>query len=72
MTTVLHFRASTRTVSRRSSPSGEACEIIIFPGVRIERHDQASTVDLSYRMPRPSGDEQRDGLGGTPRPRRTN
>jgi hypothetical protein len=72
MSTVLRFRASTRTESRKPSKAGRACEIVIFPGVRIERHDPAAALDLGYRLPHPAGAEDFDGMGGTPRPRRTN
>jgi hypothetical protein len=64
MGTVLEFKAAIRT-----APSGtddgdrEACEIVIFPGVRIERSD----LDLSHRLRNSAG---RDDFGG-PRPRKT-
>jgi hypothetical protein len=42
------------------------CEVVIFPGVRIERHE----VDLSHRLFDSTGSDF-DDFGGKPRPRKT-
>jgi hypothetical protein len=46
MSTVLQFRTPTRSGAAQAPLSGP-CEIVIFPGVRIERHaePQSSTTD---------------------------
>jgi hypothetical protein len=69
MSTVLRFRASTRTDSHGPPRDGRACEIVIFPGVRIERGNQGVALDLGHRI-HPAG-ENFDGVGGSPQPRRT-
>jgi hypothetical protein len=66
--TLLQFNAPARKVPR-SAPAGAdgdiACEVVIFPGVRIERHD----LDLSHRVRDSIGQPGLD--GGGKRPRRT-
>ena len=62
MGTVLTFN---RNEAARSGPPPDApCEIVIFPGVRIERE----TVDLSHRLRPPSGGGD---FGGKRRRRKT-
>jgi hypothetical protein len=68
MGTILQFNSPARKAPR-PAPAGPddeiACEVVIFPGVRIERHD----LDLSHRVRDSIG---RPGLdGGGRRPRRT-
>ena len=65
MSTVLQFRQSLqrpRTIAGVTKP----CEVVIFPGVRIERHE----VDLAHRLLDSAG-KNFDDLGGKPRPRKT-
>ncbi len=71
MGTVLAFgqpdKASQRRARRRRN---HRCEIVIFPGVRIERHE----LDLGHRLRKSAGEDQFDGfdgLGGNGRPRKT-
>jgi hypothetical protein len=65
MGTILQFRASNRQDTPRTHGAGP-CEIVIFPGVRIERHDDS--VDLAARLSDPKGSF--NGFGGR-RPRKT-
>jgi len=71
MGTLLPFKASARTPSSSEAvttdgPSG--CEVVIFPGVRIERHESTDlALDLSHRLCDSAG---RDDFGGH-RPRKT-
>ena len=65
---VLQFKPLTRTVVPWAGPGARPdCEIIIFPGVRIERH----ALDLSHRLRNSAGRDDFDGIGGGRRPRRT-
>lgn len=64
MATILQLDASRRPKAERPPPGAAApCEIVIFPGVRIERHG----LDLGHRV--------RDTVGrsgsGARRPRKT-
>ncbi len=64
MATILRLDSSRRPKAERPPPGMTAsCEIVIFPGVRIERHD----LDLGHRV--------RDTVGrsgsGSRRPRKT-
>jgi hypothetical protein len=55
--------------ARRDRPAAKAegkGEVVIFPGVRIERHD----IDLSHRVRDSAGRGDLDGVGGR-RPRKT-
>jgi hypothetical protein len=57
--------------ARRQPPAGEGaeavrCDIVIFPGVRIERHG----IDLAHRVRDSAGHDDFDGIGGG-RPRKT-
>jgi hypothetical protein len=63
MSTVLEFRNTARPGRRRDGDA--ACEIVIFPGVRIEREPPA-TLDLAHRLRASLAME--DG-GGDDRPR---
>lgn len=45
MGTVVRFAVGGRSAPKEA-PAGRECEIVIFPGVRIERHD----VDLGARL----------------------
>lgn len=63
MATILEFnpKRAARAAARRPSKSGGdkvSCEIVIFPGIRIERDD----FDLASRLPHPT-------KGGGPRHR---
>jgi hypothetical protein len=68
MSTVLQFRASARAEPRRPFSDGAECEIVIFPGVRVERHE-TTDIDLGHRLDTSGGDF--DGLGGGRRPRKS-
>ena len=62
MGTLLQLSAVARK-SSAAAAKGQGCEIIIFPGVRIERQD----VDLGHRLRNTAGCERFDGfdtLGG--------
>ncbi len=60
MGTVLTFKSSTRTgLAVVANRDRERCEIVIFPGVRIERHD----LDLSHRLRNSAGRDNFDGIG---------
>jgi hypothetical protein len=68
MGTILPFRTSGR--DRRRAAKGTAarpCEIVIFPGVRIERHG----FDLGYRLRDSAGRGEFDGLGPRGETRKT-
>jgi hypothetical protein len=69
MSTVLRFRASTRTGSHGPPRDGRSCQIVIFPGVRIERSNQGAALDLGHRI-QPGGEDFNDAVG-SPQPRRT-
>lgn len=68
MSTVLQFRAFGRAEPRRPFSDGAECEIVIFPGIRIERHE-AVDLDLAHRVGKAGGDF--DGLGSGRRPRKS-
>ena len=69
MGTVLQFKPSARTAFVGTGrDDGRDCEIVIFPGVRIERQD----LDLSHRLRDSAGRDDFDGIdGGGRRPRKT-
>jgi hypothetical protein len=67
MSTVLEFRPpATAKPRRRHGDESAVGEIVIFPGVRIERHD----LDLGHRVRDSAGSDDFNGLGGK-RPRKT-
>ncbi|MBN9009417.1 MAG: hypothetical protein J0H63_04530 [Rhizobiales bacterium] len=68
--------ASTRRPRRRTGRAATECQIVIFPGVRIERHADEELLDLGHRLldPVTNGDFGGfDDFGGSGRrrPRRT-
>jgi hypothetical protein len=69
MGTVLRFSATDRRPPRAPSRVQGPCEIVIFPGVRIERHG----LDLGHRIRDTAGHGDFNGLGGggKRRPRRS-
>ncbi len=67
MGTVLQFRPVRTTPARASALAQGDCEIVIFPGIRIERHD----LDLAHRLRDSTGQGDFDGLDGNHRPRAT-
>jgi hypothetical protein len=70
MGTVLNFKSSAGTArSRPAAGDRRNCEIVIFPGVRIERHDL--DLDLSHRLRDSAGRDDFGDLGGGSRPRKT-
>jgi hypothetical protein len=66
MSTVLQFRQIPQR-PRAIVGATKPCEVVIFPGVRIERHE----VDLAYRLLDSAGSKNFDDFGGKPRPRKT-
>jgi hypothetical protein len=67
MGTVLEFRPQTPARPRDRTDVLAVGEIVIFPGVRIERYD----LDLGYRLKNSAGSDDFNGLGPRPRPRKT-
>ena len=68
MGAILRFRASTRrTMPKEVAALGRPCEIVIFPGVRIERHD----LDLGHRLRDSVGRGEFGDIGGGRLPRKT-
>jgi len=51
---------------RAASAAQFPCEVVIFPGVRIERHE----LDLGHRLRDSAGHDDFDGIGGG-QPRKT-
>jgi hypothetical protein len=71
MGTLILFKSSGRSASSLPAVNEQrhACEVVIFPGVRIERHTQFERdLDLSHRICDSAG---RDDFGGGNRPRKT-
>ncbi len=67
MSTVLQFTPTAKTTSADNGRrDGGACEIVIFPGIRIERHD-----DGPHRSPDFPGGSGMDSAGDRRRPRKT-
>jgi hypothetical protein len=66
MGALLRFPQPPRRRRQRGS-KGQVCEIVIFPGVRIERHD----LDLSHRVRPTAGRTNFGALDGNGRPRKT-
>ncbi|CAN5366391.1 hypothetical protein BH10PSE9_BH10PSE9_08580 [soil metagenome] len=67
MGTIVEMKAAAARRERPAAKAGEKGEVVIFPGVRIERHD----IDLSHRVRDSAGRGDFDGLGGGRRPRKT-
>lgn len=67
MGTILSYRLIETRRPRHRTDSAENCEIVIFPGVRIERHD----LDLGMRLRDSAGADDFKTIGGNPRPRKT-
>jgi hypothetical protein len=67
MGTVVLFKTSGRTKTDEPSYAGD-CEIVIFPGVRIERSGNSDGPDARRRS---TGRGKLDGTNGRRRPRKT-
>ena len=68
MSTILNFKADRSRARRDGGPPGsERCEIVIFPGVRIERQ----SFDLGHRLRDSVGRGEFSNLGGKHRPAKT-
>jgi hypothetical protein len=68
MGTVLSFKGTIAPYPRRDQRSATlAGEIVIFPGVRIERHEREASPEKATD----SGSDGYDGLGGNGRPRKS-
>jgi hypothetical protein len=68
MGTIIQLDATTRGSARdRDTEAAQPCEIVIFPGVRIERHE----LDLGHRIVDALRGPDLDGVGGGRRPRKT-
>ena len=68
MNSVVEFRQGLPQRPRfRAGVGSKPCEVVIFPGVRIERH----AVDLAHRLVDSVGSDDFNGLGGKGRPRKS-
>jgi hypothetical protein len=67
MGTILSYRQTATRKPRSGDERQRDCEIVIFPGVRIERHD----LDLGMRLRDSAGSGDFKTIGGSPRPRKT-
>jgi len=67
MGTILSYRQTATRRPRSLTGDEQGCEIVIFPGVRIERHD----LDLGVRLRDSAGNGDFKTIGGSPRPRKT-
>lgn len=68
MGTIVHFKARRRDGAIGSrTRHNRPCDVIIFPGVRIERQG----VDLGHRLLDTAGRGPFSDIAGTRRPRRT-
>ncbi len=68
MGTVLSFKGAVAPLPRRDTRGMTTSgEVVIFPGVRIERHGQDSALPTDLD----SGDGGFDGVGGKRRPRKS-
>jgi hypothetical protein len=67
MGTVLEFRPAATAKPRDRTDVPAVGEIVIFPGVRIERYD----LDLGHRVKNSAGTGEFNGLGSRRRPRQT-
>ncbi|WP_249695667.1 hypothetical protein [Stappia sp. WLB 29] len=70
MGTVLNFHCGYRPgrLSRRAMPRGRhvSAEIVIFPGVRVEHHDDVQALDLGARIGRKQDSLAHPGLDRDP------
>lgn len=64
---VVEFRPQTAAKPREGADRIAVGEVVIFPGVRIERYD----LDLGHRVKNSAGSNDFNGLGPWPRPRKT-
>lgn len=72
MGTVLQFAVSGAKRSRKFDATAEGdCRIVIFPGVRIERHDGGPRLDLGHRLRDSAGRDTFEGITGGDRPRKS-
>ena len=67
MGTVLEFKLPAAAKLRDRTDGLALGEVVIFPGVRIERYD----LDLGHRVKESAGTGDFRGLGPTRRPRKT-
>lgn len=67
MSTVLEMKRWSRKASSQTASTNGPCEIVIFPGVRIERHD----IDLGHRVRKTIDNDDYDGMGGSSRRRKS-
>ncbi len=68
MATILGFKPPRHGYRHRANRGRDRpCEIVIFPGTRIERQK----VDLSYRLRDTAGRDDFKDIGGKSRTRRT-
>jgi hypothetical protein len=67
---VLSFKAAGRLKLADQHPQSGGCEIVIFPGVRIERRQQAQAL-APDADPTPPGRGNFDDANGGGRPRKT-
>ena len=65
MGTVLPFRADSRDRLVEDAPQSGACQIVIFPGVRIERLENSGPNEFG------PPDRKLDGTNGRRRPRKS-
>lgn len=69
---VLQFPVAEAKHSRKFDATGESdCRIVIFPGVRIERHGDGPRLDLGHRLRNSAGRDAFDGITGGDRPRKS-
>lgn len=68
MGTILQFRARRQAAGAARPPRHDRpCDVVIFPGVRIERQG----VDLSHRLRDTAGRGPLGDIAGPQRPRKT-
>jgi len=67
MSIVVEFKRPASSAPRRPNDPTATGQIVIFPGVRIERHE----LDLGHRIRNSAGSDEFDGLGPDRRPRQS-